>query len=74
MFTVLTGLPWYGSIALLATVMRVTMFPLTVSSQINAGKLNEVKPEIELLQKEVATKMQQGDHDAGMKARQKVTV
>ena len=47
------GLPWWGSIALCTVAFRTLMLPIILKGQINAARLNKIKPELESVQAEM---------------------
>lgn len=49
------GLPWWASIIVSTIVLRSLLFPLGVKMQINAAKLNNIRPQTE----EIMTKMRE---------------
>lgn len=45
--------PWWGAIAVATVILRVSMFPLVVSSQKTSAKLNEILPEQAILKEKM---------------------
>lgn len=43
------GLPWWGTIIATTLVFRTLMMPLVIRGQANAAKLNNIKPELDIL-------------------------
>ncbi|EDK47586.1 conserved hypothetical protein [Lodderomyces elongisporus NRRL YB-4239] len=50
---VYTGLPWWGTIAVVTVGIRVVLFPLYVRASANATKMSKVKPQLDQIMKEI---------------------
>ena len=43
------GVPWWATIVATTIVFRTLMMPLVIRGQANAAKLNNIKPELDIL-------------------------
>ncbi|KAI5960769.1 uncharacterized protein KGF55_004339 [Candida pseudojiufengensis] len=50
---VYTGLPWWGTICVLAIAVRIILFPLYVKASSNATRMSEIKPQLDIIMKEI---------------------
>ena len=48
-----SGLPWWGSIAITATIVRICLFPLFVRAADTAGRLATLQPYIKPIQERI---------------------
>lgn len=58
---VTAGLPWWGAIAVATLVIRLCMFPLVIITQRNAAKMNNVMPQMQVLQLKMTEARQCGN-------------
>ncbi|CAI5760283.1 unnamed protein product [Candida verbasci] len=68
---VYSDLPWWTSIIVLTLGIRVLLFPLYVKSSSNATRMSKVKPQLDLLMKEIKNGDVQ-DQMRGMEKRRKI--
>ncbi|KAI5956033.1 hypothetical protein KGF57_003519 [Candida theae] len=68
---VYTGLPWWGTIAVLTVAIRVVLFPLYVKASSNATRMSEIKPQLDVIMKQIKGGDTQ-DQLKGMEKRRKL--
>lgn len=54
--------PWWGAIAIGTVILRLSMFPLVISTQRNATKLNELLPQQAILKEKMNQARAVGDN------------
>ena len=54
-------IPWVGTIMITTLLLRLFIFPTVVASQKNAAKMNEVYPQMAVLQEKMTEAKQRGD-------------
>ena len=54
-------IPWWGSIMLTAVLLRIVVFPTVVWAQRNAAKMNDVAPQMQVLQEKMTEAKARGD-------------
>ena len=57
-----TGLPWWGSIVLGTVILRTLLFPLVIKLQVNAAKLNKIRPETQVIMDKMKEYQQLGNN------------
>lgn len=70
---VMTGLPWWATIALVTVGARALLFPCAVYGQKHLAKVNQVKPEIQLLMEKQKEAAQSGDLMANARYSQEIS-
>ena len=65
-FHVSLGMPWYSSIILIAVIIRVCLFPITVASQKNAAKMKKIAPLTARLREKLEEAKRTGDNLKGI--------
>jgi YidC/Oxa1 family membrane protein insertase len=56
------GLPWWATIVATTIVFRTLMMPLVIRGQANAAKLNNIKPELDILTQQMREVANQQDN------------
>ena len=56
------GLPWWATIVASTIVFRTLMMPLVIRGQANAAKLNNIKPELDILTQQMREVANQQDN------------
>ncbi|KAJ1959689.1 hypothetical protein GGI12_004205 [Dipsacomyces acuminosporus] len=69
---VTTGLPWWATIAAVVVAIRAALFPLAVYGQKNIAKLNNYKPELNILMEKQQRAAAQGDVINSSRAMQEI--
>lgn len=72
--TVYTGLPWYLSIVASVVTLRLVTFPLSLYGQVNAAKMNKIKPQMDKLQAEMASLYKKNDHKGASDVKSKISL
>ena len=54
-------IPWWGTIMATTLLLRIVLFPVVVKAQKNAAKMNEVYPQMAVLQEKISDAKQRGD-------------
>ncbi|CAH1122924.1 unnamed protein product [Ceutorhynchus assimilis] len=55
------GLEWWATIVLSTLIIRICLFPLVILAQRNAAKMNNIMPQMQLLQMKITEARQTGD-------------